>query len=88
MKNVVLQICSGCLVKSNESHQNYTQNFADEVVTQLRQIASDIDWQISLTSCQRFCPAGRVTIVNENQLYMSRGMSVDSVVTECLRFSL
>ena len=86
MKSVILQICSGCLVKSNESHQDYAQNFSDEVVSQLRQVAPQTDWQISLTSCQRFCPDGRVTIVNENQLYMSRGTSVASVVAECLRF--
>lgn len=86
MKKVTLQICSGCLAKSNEPHQNHAENFIREVNSQLRQMSLQIDWQISLTSCQRFCPAGRITLVYENQLYMSRGMSVDSVVTECLKF--
>lgn len=74
-----IQICSGCLISGEEPHQLYVENFIAELHRILREANPTKDWELSATTCQRFCPRNRITLIVQGRLCMSPGTTVDEV---------
>lgn len=87
MKQIV-EICSSCIVgQSNIEGENtfiVKQKFLDAVIKEFKKSRPEIDWDVSMTSCQRLCPNGRITFVMDRRLEMSSDVSVESVVADVI----
>lgn len=83
-----VEICSGCIARSTEveaeSLAMVKKAFLDQVVALLKENRSDVEWSVGTTSCMRFCPEGRLSIVVGGAMGMTRAASVEQVVRDIL----
>lgn len=69
---MLVEICRSCLRQNLELvDRNDQLRFSKNVEQLIGEANKELDVQISLTSCQRFCPKDRVTLIVKNQLNMS-----------------
>ncbi len=69
---MLVEVCKSCLRQNLELvDRNDQLIFVKSVERLIRLENKNLDMQISLTSCQRFCPKNRITLIVKNQLNMS-----------------
>lgn len=72
-KNV--EFCSGCVVRAFHSEEQTTfetkQKFLKELNESLATSGEEVAWSLSFTSCQRYCPEGKISTLIERQMRMS-----------------
>lgn len=87
-----VEICSGCVVRSAEGVEESTflikKKFLEELGARLKELRPDVEWNVSFTSCMRFCPDKRMSLVIKNQMGMSTGNSVDVVAEDIISRAL
>ncbi len=83
-----IEICSGCIARSVESSGEdlgqIKKEFLHSVLELLRAKKPDIEWSLETSSCYRFCPPHRLSLVVNQKLGMTRGVSVETVVEDIL----
>lgn len=83
-----IEICSGCIARSVESSGEdlgqIKKEFLRSVLELLRAKKTDIEWSLETSSCYRFCPPHRLSLVVNQKLGMTRGVSVETVVEDIL----
>lgn len=83
-----IEICSGCIARSvegsNEDLGRIKKEFLHNVLELLRAQKPDIEWSLETSSCYRFCPPHRLSLVVNKKLGMTRGVSVETVVEDIL----
>jgi hypothetical protein len=62
------------------------EKFLSDIKVLLEEKRPDRIWNISTTSCFRFCPDKRITISVAQQMTMTRAAHAESVVAEILSF--
>ncbi|WP_347357715.1 hypothetical protein [Bdellovibrio sp.] len=84
MKQLV-EICSGCIVRSSGEEGSSVivkREFLEKLQNRLQELRPDIEWSVSTTSCMRFCPPQRMSMVVANRMEMSRSNTVESVADD------
>nr|WP_295905782.1 hypothetical protein [uncultured Bdellovibrio sp.] len=80
-----IEICASCAKGSTTDPGFSLKDFVEAVQRELSERKPEVQWQVQTTSCQRFCPPQKITLIVSNKLTMSRDATVESVVEEILR---
>ncbi|WP_373999016.1 hypothetical protein [Bdellovibrio bacteriovorus] len=87
-----VEICSGCVVRSTDGVDESTflikKKFLEELIARLKELRPDVEWNVSFTSCMRFCPDKRMSLVIKNQMGMSTGNTVEIVAHDIISRAL
>lgn len=83
-----IEICSGCIARSvegaGEDLGQIKKEFLHKVLELLRVQRPDVEWSLETTSCYRFCPPHRLSLVVNQKLGMTRGASIETVAEDIL----
>jgi len=81
-----IEICSGCVVRASSAAEGNTfiikKNFLETLSARLKELRPDVEWDLSFTSCMRFCPPDRISMSIQNRMTMSQGNTVESLAQE------
>ncbi|UXR65980.1 hypothetical protein EZJ49_06930 [Bdellovibrio bacteriovorus] len=60
------------------------KEFLEKLRCRLQELRPDTEWMVVTTSCMRFCPPQRMSMVVANRMEMSRSNTVESVADDII----